>query len=167
MFLRCDSIDRDIINCLRRDGRMRSVDIARKLGLSDRTVRYRIRRLLEQDLISFTVAVHPVDLGYTVLGDIVCEVETGRINEIADTIARLPEVGYVACGTGDQDISLQAYFASTDDLYAFVTEKLARIPGVLKTRTTILLRVVKSIWEWEIPEAALGQADHGGDAERR
>jgi Lrp/AsnC family transcriptional regulator, regulator for asnA, asnC and gidA len=167
MLTKVDQIDRAIINYLKRDGRIRSVDIARELNLADRTVRYRINRLIERDLISVTAVLHPVDLGYHVLGDIVCAVDTGKVNEVADEIARFPEVGYVACGTGDQDISLQAYFASTDDLYAFVTGKLAHVPGVLKTRTTILLRVVKSIWQWEVPEANVEQTNQGSEEERR
>ena len=91
-------------------------------------------------------------LGYAVTADIFCEVESKRVSEVAEQIAVLPEVGYVACSLGEQDISVQVYARSTQELYDIVEQKLATIPGVLRTRTVIVPRIVKSVWQWKLPD---------------
>ncbi len=153
-----DTIDRDI-KCLMRDGRMSSAAIARELGLVDRTVQYRIERLVERGIIKVTAIVVPQALGYNVVADIHCQVDLARINEVAETIAQFEEVGYVGCSTGDQDLSVQAYFESTAKMYEFITEKLSQLPGVQKTRTVVIPKVVKSILAWGIPEERVKPAN--------
>ncbi len=151
MAKKLDATDRDIVKCLMRDGRMSSAAIARELGLVDRTVQYRIDRLLERDIIRITAIVVPQTLGYNVVADIHCQVDLARINEVAETVAQFDEVGYVGCSTGDQDLSMQAYFESTAKMYEFLTEKLGQLSGIRQTRTVVIPKVVKSILKWGIP----------------
>jgi hypothetical protein len=50
---------------------------------------------------------------------------------------------------------------STGELHKFVTEKLARVPGVERTSTVVVPTVIKDIHEW-LPEelgAAIDQSD--------
>ena len=146
-----DNLDYTIINCLVEDGRMSAKAIAGRFNLSERTVRNRLTRLLEDGIISVSANINKLALGYTVTADIFCEVESSHVSEIAEQIATLPEVGYVACSLGDQDISVQAYARSNQELQNFVERKLARIPGVIRTRTVIVPRILKSVWHWKIP----------------
>ena len=46
-----DSTDREIIQLLRLDGRMSFTKIAQRLNISEKTVRYRVQRLLKQEII--------------------------------------------------------------------------------------------------------------------
>jgi len=147
-----DDIDRTIINSLVEDGRMSAKAIAGRFNLSERTVRNRLGRLLEEGIISVSANINKRALGYAVTADIFCEVESRRVSEVAEQIAALPEVGYVACSLGEPDISVQMYAQSTQELYDFVERKLAVIPGVLRTRTVIVPRIVKSAWQWKLPD---------------
>ncbi len=152
-----DEIDRQIINCLVDDGRTTGQEIARRFDLSERTVRNRLGRLLGDGVITIHATVNWPLVGYDVIADIFCVVETSRATEIAGQIAKFPEVGYVACSLGEQDISVQGYFRSNQELYEFVERKLARIPGILRTRTVVVPWVTK--WKWNLPPEAVREPD--------
>ena len=165
-----DNIDYAIITCLQRDSRTPSAEIARQVGVAERTVRARIERLVDDGMIRLIAIVNPRALGYTVTADVFLEVEIGRVQQVADTVAAFPDVYYVGMTTGDRDVSLQLYAESVDDLYDFVTEKLNRIPGVLRARTFVVPRIVKSISDWSLPEevpALIMQDDEPAPRRRR
>ena len=152
MTIKLDEIDQAIVECLRRDGRKSCAAVARELDLVDRTVQYRLERLIESGVIEVIALVVPQALDYNIICDIHCQVDISRINEVAETIARFEEVGYVGCSTGDQDVSVQAYFESTAKMYEFLTEKLGKLSGIRHTRTAVVPKVVKSIVDWGIPQ---------------
>lgn len=157
--IKLDSIDRDIVKSLMRDGRKTSASVARELDLVDRTVQYRIDRLIKSGAVEIVALVVPQALGYNIIVDIHCQVDISRINEVAETVAQFEEVGYVGCSTGEQDVSLQAYFESTAKMYEFLTEKLGKLDGIRHTRTAVVPRVVKSIVDWSIPSERITPAD--------
>ena len=61
------------------DGRMSSADIARRLGgITERSVRYRLERLVSEGIIRISAVANPKALGYPVTADVFIEVEPGR-----------------------------------------------------------------------------------------
>lgn len=161
-----DKIDRAIIACLQRDSRTPSAEIARQVGVAERTVRARIDRLVQDRVVRLVAIVNPQALGYTVTADVFLEVELGRVQEVAELVASFPEVSYVGLTTGDRDISLQIFAPSVDQLYAFVTERLNHIPGVLRAKTFVIPRIVKSIDRWSLPEELPAQPAHRPSADQ-
>ena len=102
-----DKIDREIIRLLNEDGRMSCAEIARRLGgVSPRTVRHRVESLIGRNIIKVRAIVNPVALGYHVMADVLIEVEPGRVREVAEAVAAFYQVSYVACATGDTDVSI-------------------------------------------------------------
>lgn len=138
-----DQIDRQIIRCLRDDSSVSSEKLAAQLYVSSRTVRSRIERMRDLGIIEFSIKVNRQKAGYPATADIVAQVEANHVHEIADRIAEFPEVGYVAITTGSQDISIQVYAPSTDDIHRFVVERLAPLPGIIRTNTFVLFKIVK------------------------
>jgi Lrp/AsnC family transcriptional regulator, regulator for asnA, asnC and gidA len=143
-----DTLDRAIIRLLQQDGRMSSAEIARKLGVAERTVRARIERLVNDNVIRLVASIVPETAGYAVTADVFLEVEAGRIHEIATLIAGKPEVGYVGLSTGDRDISIQIHAPSVEALYDFVTNELGTIPGVARTNTFIIPKIIKTHFDF-------------------
>jgi Lrp/AsnC family transcriptional regulator for asnA, asnC and gidA len=150
-----DELDRRIITLLQQDSRMPSAEIARKLGVAERTVRARISRLVDEGVVRLLAVLNPAAIGYEVTADIFLEVEPSRLQDVAQQLVTLPEVSYVGITTGDRDISIQVYVPSVDALYHFITEKLTAIPGVLGTKTYIVPRILKSLTMWSLPEHAV------------
>src|SRR5512142_2157843 len=155
MTIKLDQLDKEIIDLLTKDGRMSCAEIARAIGtVSERSVRYRLEKLLEENVIRITATPVPKSLGYSVVADVLIEVEVGQVLEIARKIAAFENVSYVACSTGETDISIQIITTNNRELYEFVTEVLGKIPGVRKTTTSMVPIIVKDIEQWRIPSSA-------------
>jgi Lrp/AsnC family transcriptional regulator for asnA, asnC and gidA len=151
-----DRIDWEIIALLNEDGRMPSAEIARRMGnVSARTVTNRIEALTRKGIINIRAVVNPETVGYGVLADVFIEVEPGRVREVAEGVAGLSQVSYVACATGDTDISISVRARSIEELFNFVTEKLGKIPGVRRTQSYLLPLKIKDLDTW-LPPDALG-----------
>ncbi len=146
-----DHIDRAIITCLQEDSRRPSAEIARKLGIAERTVRARIDRLVQDGVVHLAAIVNPRAVGYEITADVFLEVELGKVQRVADEVSQVDEVCYVGLTTGDRDISLQVHAPSIDALYDFVSERLNRIPGVLRSKTFVIPRVSKQLPDWRLP----------------
>jgi Lrp/AsnC family transcriptional regulator for asnA, asnC and gidA len=150
-----DKLDVQIINLLMEDGRMSSAEIARRVGeLSERAVRYRINRLVQGGLIQVTAVVSPFVLGYVVVADVFLEVESDRIQEVAQRMTQYDCVSYVAYSIGETDVSVQLFARDTAEIYRFVTEVIGRTPGVRKTTTLIVPQVLKDTYQWRIPASS-------------
>lgn len=153
-----DKIDIKIVNFLLEDGRMPASEIARRIGdISERAVRYRIDRMVEDGVIQISAIVKPDTLGLTIKADVWLEVESDRILDVAKKLASYANVAYVACGIGENDISIQLVARDTAEIYHFITEVVRKVPGVRKTTTSIVPIVLKDVYQWRIPEDLIGQ----------
>jgi Lrp/AsnC family transcriptional regulator for asnA, asnC and gidA len=160
-----DRLDQAIISFLNRDARMPSARIARSLGVSERTIHHRIKRLIANDVIRPTAVVNPAAFGYTLAVDIFCELEVGNQEQAVEAILAMPEVSYLALSTGDQDISLQAVFKSSTEMHDFITQQLHQVPGMRRTRIVLIPRIVKDSYQWLPPGECFTDPD-GARAER-
>ena len=150
-----NEVDCKIVDLLMEDGRMNAAEIARRMGgeLSERAIRYRINRLLEEGVIKISAIPNPSALGFTVVADVFVEVEPALISEVAHTLAENEQVSYVACSIGERDISAQIIARDITEVYAFATEVIGRLPGVRKTTTSIVPIRLKDVYEWRIPHS--------------
>ena len=147
-----DNIDLKIVDLLMEDGRMPSAEIARRIGdISERTVRYRINRLVKGRVIQVSAITDPRALGFFVTADVWLEVESDSILDVARRMTEFESVSYVACSIGETDVSIQVVGRNTDEIYRFITEVVGKIPGVRKTKTYIVPLVLKDIFQWRIP----------------
>lgn len=148
-----DDVDREILKCLQIDARMQSSEIARHLEkLTARAVRNRLDRLISQGYITISAAACPEPLGYVLKADIAVDVEPGKVEDVAQCLVALDEVYYVAITTGDTDISTSVAVKTMDDLHNFIGHKLPSIPGVRKTVTNVVTRVLKTSCKWSFPK---------------
>jgi len=148
-----DKTDIKIVNLLLEDGRMSASEISRRMtDISERAIRYRIDRMIEEGVIQISAVVSPEALGLTIKADIWLEVESDMILDVAKKMATFENTTYVACGIGQNDISIQLVAKDTAEIYHFVTEVVRKVPGVRKTTTSIVPIVLKDVYQWRIPE---------------
>ncbi len=148
-----DKTDIKIVNLLLDDGRMPASEVARRIGdISERAVRYRIDRMVEEGVIRISAVAKPQAFGLTTIADVWLEVESDRILEVARKMAEFDNVSYVACGIGESDVSIQIVAKDTAEIYQFVTEVVRKVPGVRKTTTSIVPLIIKDVYQWRIPE---------------
>jgi len=147
-----DTIDKKIIDLLMVDGRLSCADLARSIGaVTERSIRYRLNRLLENKTIRVGAIANLQTLGYTVTAFVAVEVEPGMVMAVAKQAANHEQVVYAALATGEYDITLQLVARSLSELTTFVAEVVGKIPGVRKTTTSIVPVVIKDIFNWQIP----------------
>jgi Lrp/AsnC family transcriptional regulator for asnA, asnC and gidA len=151
MMYETDKIDRQIIECLMQDGRTPAAVIARRVGVTERIVRYRINRMTEAGIFQIRPIVNPQMFSLTTRADVFLEVETDSIQKVAHTVAEFENVTYVACSIGETDVSLQLVAKDTAEIYRFVTEVIGKIPGVRKTTTSMVPIVLKDVYQWRVP----------------
>ena len=148
-----DEKDIKIVNLLLEDGRMTASDIARRLeDISERAVRYRIERMVDEGVIHVSAIVNPQAFGLDTFADVWLEVESDKILEVANKMAEFQNVSYVACGIGETDVSIQVFAKDTAEVYRFVTEVVRKVPGVRKTTTSIVPIILKDVYQWRVPE---------------
>jgi DNA-binding Lrp family transcriptional regulator len=148
-----DKTDVKIVNLLLEDGRMPASEVARRIGdISERAVRYRIDRMIDESVIRVSAVARPQAFGLTTIADVWLEVESDRILEVARKMAEFDNVSYVACGIGESDVSIQIVAKDTTEIYQFVTEVVRKVPGVRKTTTSIVPLIIKDVYQWRVPE---------------
>jgi Lrp/AsnC family transcriptional regulator for asnA, asnC and gidA len=151
-----DKIDMQIVNLLQEDGRLSAAVVSRTVGgISERAVRYRIDRMIEEGIIKVSAIVIPKSLGFTVIADVMLEVEADAIQDVAQRMAFYDCVSYVAYAIGDTDLSVQVVAHDHNEVYRFITEVIGKTPGVRKTSTMIVPHVLKDVYQWHIPKTVL------------
>jgi Lrp/AsnC family transcriptional regulator for asnA, asnC and gidA len=151
-----DNIDYKIINLLMEDGRIHAAEIARRIGnISERAVRYRIDRMIDNQIIQITAVVNPKAIGMGVVADVWLLCDSDSIQDVAHKMAEFENVSYVACSIGETDVSIQILARDTAEVYRFVTEVIGKVSGVRKTTTSIVPLVLKDVYQWRIPPNAV------------
>jgi Lrp/AsnC family transcriptional regulator for asnA, asnC and gidA len=151
-----DQFDQKIVEYLMENGRMPAAEIARRIGggISERIVRYRIERLINDKVIQIRPIVSPQAFGLTTRADVVLEVDSDAIMDVAHKAMAYECVSYVACSTGEMDVSIQVVAKDTVEIYRFVTEVIGKMPGVRRTTTSIVPIVLKDVYQWSIPRGS-------------
>ena len=138
-----DELDSKIIALLEDDGRASNAGIARKVGVSEGTVRRRLKRLIDEEFIRVVALLDPAKMGYASEALVGVRVAPDQVDQVADDLTHLDEVTWVAITTGSYDIFAWATLQSPDALGIFLRTKIGTIPGVRRTETFVNLVVKK------------------------
>jgi Lrp/AsnC family transcriptional regulator for asnA, asnC and gidA len=149
-----DPIDRQIIHILQQDGRTPNVEIARRIGISEATVRKRLERLVSTGTIKITAVPDPAKVGLSTVTFLSFDVTLAQVDQIADQLARLPEIRAIYYATGESNLIAEAWFPSSEELLRFLTQHVASIPGIKKTATSHVLGTIKDGSDWVLPPTA-------------
>jgi len=138
-----DDIDRAIVNLLRANGRTTNQQIADQLGLTAATVSTRIRRMEDARQLRVVAVSDFSAHGYNVLLEVAIEVEGRPASEVAEELAKLPEVFAAHLVTGRYDIDMLVALHDFSELSEFMMTKLAGIRGIRSLVPAIAIDVVK------------------------
>ena len=138
-----DELDDRIVELLRRDGRASNARIARDVGVSEGTVRRRLKRLIDDEVMHVVAVPNMEKLGHTTAALIGIQADPGQVDSVADAIAELDQVHYVAITTGSFDVFVWAAVSSSEQLGEFIKSKLGTIPGINRTESFVNLNIRK------------------------
>lgn len=136
-----DKVDQKILAILHLDGRTSNSDIAKALGVSEGTVRNRIKKLLDKGAVKFTGLLNPDFLPDRNLVQIGIKVAASKdLSAIAEKISGLPHVISVYIITGEMDIVIEAFVESKFGPIDFIDKQLSSIDGIVSTETQVVMK---------------------------
>ncbi len=148
--MKIDETDRKIIALLQQDARQSNAAIARQIEgrlpgshVSEATIRRRIKMIVDDGILTIQAVSNPNKFGLTTSAMIGIDVQPDQLDAVANAIAARNEVGFLGVSTGRYDLLVWTLVRSLDELREFLEGFLAKVPGIRKTETLVLLDVKK------------------------
>ena len=143
-----DRTDRRILAQLQTDGRISTVELAERIGLSPTSTSERLRRLQREGTVTgFRAMLDPgrVGLGLLVFVEVSLDKTTPDVFErFAAAVRRAPEVLECHMVAGGFDYLVKTRVAYMAAYRRFLGDILLALPGVKETRTYAVMEEVKS-----------------------
>lgn len=166
-----DVIDYRLVLELQKNGRESSVRLARRLDISDAAVRRRVARLLADGAIQVTAVPSPEHFGLAIGAWVGVQVDPDRSGEVGERLKALPEVQFLGLTSGRYDYVLFTLVHSTAELQQFLTQAVAKVPGVRRTESLVVLETLKrsygQIQEKDMAAASVKRARRRGSRRGR
>ncbi len=141
---RLDKVDKAIVAWLSRDARTSNRQIAQELGVTEGTVRARIKRMEDEKLIRITAVTNIDRFRDAALAYVWVEVERSeKIASVAEQMAAMKEFGFVGVMMGRFDILGITMVRNTEHLARFVHRNISNLDGVRRTESTLSVNFVK------------------------
>jgi DNA-binding Lrp family transcriptional regulator len=138
-----DDLDRQLIEILSLDARVSNRKIASELGVTEGTVRGRIKRLQQDKLIAFTAITSIGIENAGKLAFIGVQAEVDNVRKVAEQIAELPLVNAVLITMGRFNILAICLFSELDKLHEIASDQILAMPGVHHVETSIAVKTAK------------------------
>lgn len=136
-----DETAQNIIELLKDDARITNKEIAKKLNISEGTVRNRIKSLLKENLLKLTGLTSPdkdIKKQLVMLG--INLSASKDLQEKAKEIAKLPGVKSISITTGRYDLLVEVWVDIKYGLINFLSNSLSQIDGIISTESFIIMK---------------------------
>ncbi len=142
-----DDLDKRILVELQQNARLTNVNLAEVVGLSPSPCLARVRALEQSGVIARYVALlDPQRLGLNVSVFIQVSLERqvgAALDRFESAIRAMPEVMECYLMTGECDYMLRVVVPDVQALQQFIVDRLSKVPGVSKIRSSFTLKQVK------------------------
>ena len=139
-----DPVNRRIVQRLSRDARTSNRQIAAELGVTEGTVRARIKRMQDEKLIKITAVTNIDRIRGAAVAYLWIEVERSHQTEaLVQRLADMKEIGFVGVMIGRFDILAITMVRNNEHLAEFVHRRISTLPGVRRTESTLSVNFIK------------------------
>ncbi len=118
-------------------------ELASKLSFSQPTVRTKLQRLYDENIIKTVCVPDPAALGYSTCVIIGINTHPSEILNVADKLADSENVFHIMLCVGRFDILVWTLFQNRNDFLNFLVHDIGKLSGVLSTEDMLTLRHVK------------------------
>lgn len=115
-----DALDLKIIGLLQKDGRIAYSIIAKEIGVPETTIRYRVKKLIDENIIFISAFINAEKIEYKHIAYIELEVEPSFYDKFLHDLVQSQNISYVASVTGKFNIMLEYIYQSNEDLLDFI-----------------------------------------------
>jgi Lrp/AsnC family transcriptional regulator, regulator for asnA, asnC and gidA len=138
-----DDLDRKIIELLARDARVSNRQIAVRLGVTEGTIRGRIKRLEKENCIRLTAVTNPMYTGSPKVVLIGIQLERSDMKSVCQALSAMPEVGCVIVTLGRFDVLAIGLFPTLEEVVDLANNRILTLPGVRHVETSIAAKTLK------------------------
>lgn len=138
-----DDLDLELIKLLSQDARVSNRRIASELGVTEGTVRGRIKRLQADKLIAFTAITGFEMVRKSRLAFISIQAEISLVRDIARQVSDMPQINAVMVMMGQFNILAMCLFEELEVLVDVASDQILALPGVHHVETSIAVKTVK------------------------
>jgi Lrp/AsnC family transcriptional regulator for asnA, asnC and gidA len=137
-----DTLDNEIIRLLTENGRMPIGEMSKRLNVTPPTIRSRIKNLEKEGLLKVSGIINPNHHPQMITALVAMSIRShGKMDQILDKIAQLPNVAWAGVVTGRYDIIAEVICVKgKEELYRFTTNTILKIGNVVRSETFILMR---------------------------
>ena len=142
-----DSVDRRILNLLQADSRLSFRAVARRLKIGDATVRERVARLQDRDIIrAFTTLVNPEKVGMEVISLIHLEVNPRALQVVVSELKGVENIKVVMESGQRVNLLVIGAFSTRKSLNAFLDEHIRGKETIKLNEISVVLTLHKLDW---------------------
>ncbi len=137
-----DTLDNEIIRLLTENGRMSIGEMAKKLNVTSPTIRNRIKDLEKIGIFKVSGLIDPNQHPQMITALVAMSIRShGKMDQILEKIAGLPNVVWASVSTGRYDIIAEVVCVEgKDELYRFTTNTILTIGNVVRSETFIMMK---------------------------
>jgi len=129
---------------------MANSEIAKQVGISEATVRYRLKKLIDGKYIQIVAVGNPFKLGFGIAASISLFVEMKQVDQVIRKLEKLDRLSYIVRMIGEPSIELETYVESIDELHELLTE-IEKIEGITKIKTSFIRKIIRERYDWGTP----------------
>ncbi len=142
-----DSLDLSILCALRENARISNLELAKKLGVSEATIRRRIKILEEKGIIKgYSALINCYAIENSIKAFVYIKVDKRYIDDIAEELKKENRLITLYRILGDYDLLCECLFLSMRELQEFEDQKLKR-NEIISSVTHVISRAYKPC-EW-------------------
>ena len=140
-----DLIDRSILAILKDDARTSYSKIADDIGKTEATVRRRVNRLIEENIIKkFTIVLDEKKTDNPTKATIKIQPDLNQIKQITQKLIEINEITDIFRLSGDCGLLIKVELSSLEQLDPLIEDKISQIPGVVIKETCFITKEVKT-----------------------
>lgn len=145
-----DATDRKMIELLQKDGRLSNTVIARRLGISEATVRNRLSWLISEEIIQIVAVSNPLKIGYEAVGILKIRTDIKKLDVVIEALKTIKAVWFAVQTTGEADIHAEFVVPSIEALNTLLYQQIYTIDGVLSAEVSLILNYLKRDYNWGV-----------------
>lgn len=137
-------LDIALIEGLRENCRETATALAAKLHSTRPTINRRMRRLLDEGIMRFSVVVNPLATGFRAVACVGLRVSPALIKDVGEALVSNRSIHTVSLCTGRYDVMAWVVFREQEDLMNILTTEIGGTPGITSMETLTNLRIIRA-----------------------
>lgn len=150
--MKIDSTDEAIIAVFQEDGRLSNREVARRLDVSEGTVRQRLKKMQDAGAVRFDVVSDNVHMGINFVAFIRASVEPRHLEDFLQAAEAIPDLWYLAAVVGRFNAIALIVSPSAAEAMRIINAEVERLAGVNEIQVRPVVGTVKhDFYEMVVP----------------